>query len=162
VVAELRRAGRDVTAVVTGDGPTRADVIDRARALGVEDACSFPGFVGQEQLDELMMSSSCLVHPSIREGYGLVVVEAAAAGTPVVVVAAPDNAAAELVTDGVNGFVAEGPEVDALSRAVASALDGGADLRRATRRWFDHTARLGTVRASARGILGALLEDQQR
>ncbi|MGZ4507540.1 MAG: glycosyltransferase family 4 protein [Blastococcus sp.] len=162
VVADLRRAGRDVIAVVTGDGPTRADAINRARALGVEDACSFPGFVSQEQLDELMMSSSCLVHPSIREGYGLVVVEAAAAGTPVVVVAAVDNAAAELVTDGVNGFVAESPEVGALSRAVASALDGGADLRRTTRTWFDRTARLGTVRASAQGILSALLDPLQR
>jgi glycosyltransferase involved in cell wall biosynthesis len=124
--------------------------------------CSFPGFVGQEQLDELLRSSSCLVHPSIREGYGLVVVEAAAAGTPVVVAAAPDNAAAELVTDGVNGFVAESPDVDALSRAVAAALDGGAELRRTTRTWFESTARLGTVRASARGILGALLEPAQR
>ncbi|MDQ1660107.1 MAG: hypothetical protein QOJ68_87 [Blastococcus sp.] len=162
VVAELRRAGRDVTAVVTGDGPTRADAVDRARALGVEDVCSFPGFVGQEQLDELMRSSSCLLHPSIREGYGLVVVEAAAAGTPVVVAAAPDNAAAELVTDGVNGYVAEGADVDALSRAVASALDGGADLRRTTRTWFESTARLGTVRASAQGILGALLDPAQR
>jgi glycosyltransferase involved in cell wall biosynthesis len=91
-----------------------------------------------------------------------VVVEAAAAGTPVVVAAAPDNAAAELVTDGVNGYVAEGADVDALSRAVASALDGGADLRRTTRTWFESTARLGTVRASARGILGALLDPAQR
>jgi glycosyltransferase involved in cell wall biosynthesis len=162
VVAELRRTGRDVTAVVTGDGPTRADAVDRARALGVEDVCSFPGFVGQEQLDELLRSSSCLVHPSIREGYGLVVVEAAAAGTPVVVAAAPDNAAAELVTDGVNGFVAESVDVDALSRAVAAALDGGAELRRTTRTWFETTARLGTVRASARGILAALLDPAQR
>lgn len=158
VVAELRRAGRDVTAVVTGDGPTRSHAVDRAGALGVADVCSFPGFVEQDRLDELMRSSSCLLHPSIREGYGLVVVEAAAAGTPVVVAAAPDNAAAELVTDGVNGFVAGSPDVGALSRAVASALDGGAELRRSTRTWFDDVARLGTVRASARGILAALLD----
>jgi glycosyltransferase involved in cell wall biosynthesis len=158
VVAELRRAGREVSAVVTGDGPSRAEAVDRARALGVEDVCTFPGFVGQEQLDELMTSSSCLVHPSIREGYGLVVVEAAAAGTPVVVAAAPDNAAAELVIDGVNGFVADGPEAAALGRAVVAVLDGGAELRRTTREWFERTARLGTVRASAQGILGALLD----
>ena len=44
--------------------------------------------------------------PSRREGYGLVVIEAAARGTPVVVVAGPDNAAVELVAEGENGFVA--------------------------------------------------------
>ena len=48
----------------------------------------------------------CLVLPSRREGYGLVVIEAAAHGTPSVVVADPDNAAVELVTEGVNGFIA--------------------------------------------------------
>ena len=48
----------------------------------------------------------CLVLPSRREGYGLVVVEAAALGTPSVVVRGPDNAATELVEDGKNGFVA--------------------------------------------------------
>ena len=47
-----------------------------------------------------------LVNPSAREGFGLVVAEAAADGTPSVVVAGEDNAAAELVIDGVNGFVA--------------------------------------------------------
>ena len=42
----------------------------------------------------------CMVLPSRREGYGLVVVEAAARGTPSVVVRDPDNAATELVEDG--------------------------------------------------------------
>ena len=47
-----------------------------------------------------MASALCMVPPSRREGYGLVVVEAAARGVPSVVVADPDNAATELVQEG--------------------------------------------------------------
>ncbi|MGY1781206.1 glycosyltransferase [Geodermatophilus sp. SYSU D01036] len=157
-VARLRAGGRDVSAVVTGDGPTREAVRRRAEELGVAGHCAFPGFVSQAELDRLMRASSCLVFPSVREGYGLVVVEAAAAATPAVVVDAPDNAAAELVTAGVNGAVAPEPEAGAVARAVATVLDGGEPLRRSTRRWFDESARHGTVRATAGGLLSALVD----
>ena len=160
VVARLRADGVPVTAVVAGDGPARAGAVERARELGVAEVCTFPGFVDQAELDELMATSSCLLNPSVREGYGLVVVEAAAAATPSVVVTAPDNAAAELVTDGVNGYVAEGPEVGALACAVTAVLQGGAELRRSTRRWFDESARHGTVRNTARQLLPALVGDR--
>jgi len=60
-----------------------------------------------------------LVNPSAREGFGLVVAEAASRGTPSVVVAGEDNAAAELVVEGENGFVAA---------SVTPAALGGANL----------------------------------
>ena len=66
--------------------------------------------------------ATCHVLPSSREGYGLVVIEAAAYGTPTVVVAGDDNAAVELIEPGVNGFVAQRP-----GRAA------GRDRRRCTR-----------------------------
>ena len=53
-----------------------------------------------------MARATCLLLPSTREGYGMVVIEAAAKGVPSVLVAAPDNASTEHITDGVNGFVA--------------------------------------------------------
>ena len=54
-------------------------------------------------IDQALGRALCLVLPSRREGYGLVVVEAASRGTPSVVVAGADNAAVELLQDGVNG-----------------------------------------------------------
>ncbi len=56
--------------------------------------------------------------PSRREGYGLIVVEAASLGVPTVVVAGPDNAAVELVSDGVNGFVARRRRPEDLADAI--------------------------------------------
>ena len=51
-----------------------------------------------------MRRALCLLLTSRREGYGLVVVEAASHGTPSVVVAGEDNAATELIEEGVNGI----------------------------------------------------------
>ena len=72
--------------------------------------------------------------PSRREGYGLVVVEACAAGTPSVVVADPDNAATELIEEGVNGFVARvgvaaGPRRGDPARARGRPGAAGVDRR---------------------------------
>jgi glycosyltransferase involved in cell wall biosynthesis len=74
--------------------------------------------------------------PSRREGYGLAVVEAASHGTPSVVVAAPDNAAVELIEEGVNGTVAPSVSVDDLAAAILRVYEGGAELREATAEWF--------------------------
>ena len=65
-----------------------------------------------------------MVLPSRREGYGLVVVEACAAGTPCVVVADPDNAAIELIEEGVNGFVAPSASPEDLAAAITRVRDG--------------------------------------
>jgi glycosyltransferase involved in cell wall biosynthesis len=81
-----------------------------------------------------------LVTASEREGYGLVVVEAAAHGTPSVVVAGPENAATELVSEGVNGTIALNAGPEELGAAILRVLDGGAALRSSTARWFEENA----------------------
>jgi glycosyltransferase involved in cell wall biosynthesis len=71
----------------------------------------------------------------------MVVVEAAAAGTPSVVVAAPDNAAVELVDEGENGFVAPSARPEDLARAIARVHAAGPALRASTAEWFGRNAR---------------------
>lgn len=64
----------------------------------------------------IMKSSKVLVLPSEREGFGLVMIEANAAGIPAITVNCSDNAAKDLITEGVNGLVVElSPEVLASS-----------------------------------------------
>ncbi len=85
-----------------------------------------------------MRRALCLLHPSAREGYGLVVVEAAAHGTPVVVAAGADNAAVELVEPGENGVVAPSADPAALAAALQEIAQAGYPLRERTCRWFAH------------------------
>jgi glycosyltransferase involved in cell wall biosynthesis len=123
-------------------------------AADAEDFVTAPGFVAAEEVGSALARATCLVLPSSREGYGLVVIEAAAHGTPSVVVAGEDNAAAELVQDGVNGFVAASP--DDLPGAIVAVHEGGEELRRATRAWFAEKAPTLTAAGSARRILDLL------
>lgn len=157
-IAELRSRGTAVTGVIFGDGPDHGQVLDRIAACGLVGSVSAPGFVDAAELEEAMGGALCLVHPSSREGYGLVVIEAAARGTPVVVVEGPDNAAAELVVDGVNGFVAPGAGHEALADAIESVLRGGEELRAATRRWFEENASRLSVDGSLATVVASYEE----
>lgn len=124
-------------AEILGDGPERERVLSLVRQEGLGEVVSAPGFVSGERVDAALQGALCMLLPSKREGYGLVVLEAAARGTPSVVVAEPDNAATELVEEGVNGFVSPSANPGDLADAIVRAHAGGSDLRRSTAGWFD-------------------------
>jgi glycosyltransferase involved in cell wall biosynthesis len=65
------------------------------------------------------------------------VIESLAKGTPVVVVAGPDNAAAEFIEPGVNGFIAASASAEDLGGAISQAVDGGDALRQSSWDWYE-------------------------
>jgi glycosyltransferase involved in cell wall biosynthesis len=101
-----------------------------------------------------MRSCFCLVLPSSREGYGAVVIEAAAAGTPSIVTAAPDNAAVELIAPGRNGIVAASAEPADLAAAILEIAADREAWGRRTTEWFAETADSISVDASLAVIEG--------
>ena len=131
----------DLRCVIYGDGPARGEVLRAIAAHGLRDVVSAPGFVAHDRIDEALRDALCLVLPSRREGYGLVVVEASARGTPTVVVSDPDNAATELVDEGENGFVASSAAAGPLADAIERVADGGQELRERTAEWYRRNAR---------------------
>lgn len=135
-MAAARESIPGLVAAIAGSGPATEDVRRAAAAAGVVDDMRFVGRLDEASLDALMGRAAALVNPSAREGFGLVVAEAAAHGTPSVVVAGEDNAAAELVIDGENGFVAASAEPAVLGAAIVAAVTGGEELRRSTSAWF--------------------------
>jgi glycosyltransferase involved in cell wall biosynthesis len=132
----VRRSNPHVRAVIVGDGPERQRLLARISELGLEDAIEAPGFVPREELDALLCRAACVVSPSVRDGHGMVAVEAAAAGLPVVVCDHPNNAATEHVQEGVNGAVAPSSSPDDIAAAILRIIKGGGELRGATAVWF--------------------------
>ncbi len=155
-VAAAREHVPDLRLVVLGTGPSSEAVRAEVRRVGGEEWTDFPGFVSDAELDGLLHGAVALANPSRREGYGLVVVEANAHGTPVVLVADEGNAATELIDDGVNGVVSPTTRPADLARAIRDVVDGGDDLRRTARAWYDTALDTRTIRRTVEGILSAL------
>jgi glycosyltransferase involved in cell wall biosynthesis len=122
--------------IFLGDGPERRALEAAIARHGLQDTVSARGFVDSETVTAEMRRAMCLLLSSRREGYGLVVVEAAAQGTPSVVVAGEDNAASELIVEGVNGTIAPSSEPHELAAAIARVHRGGITLRESTIGWF--------------------------
>jgi glycosyltransferase involved in cell wall biosynthesis len=147
-IAAARKRLPDLRGVILGDGPDRELVQRRVAELGLSDVVEVPGFVATEVVQETIEHALCLVLPSRREGYGLVVVEAAACGTPSVVVAAPDNAAVELISEGENGFVAASDSPEDLAAAIIAVHVAGPALRESSSAWFQRHAERLSLRRS--------------
>jgi glycosyltransferase involved in cell wall biosynthesis len=139
--------------IVFGDGPDREAVRAAIAALGDGAPVSAPGFVDAEVVHDALARAACLLLPSRREGYGLVVVEASAAGTPTILVRGPDNAAVELVEEGVNGVIAPSADPGALADAIVAVIEAGPTMRASTRAWFAHNARRLSIESSLETVL---------
>jgi glycosyltransferase involved in cell wall biosynthesis len=159
VVPAVVRAARRIPglrALIFGDGPDRPAVLAQIRALGPDsELVAAPGFVDSAVVHDALRRALCLLLPSRREGYGMVVVEAAACGTPSIVVREPDNASVELIEHGVNGFIADSADPADLAAAIVSVDAGGAALRASTRAWFAANAERLSLERSLRTVLDA-------
>jgi glycosyltransferase involved in cell wall biosynthesis len=136
-----------------GDGPTRADLLAAIEEHGVGDRLSAPGFTGSDEIDRALRGAMCMLLTSRREGYGLVVVEAAARATPSIVVLGEDNAASELIEDGVNGFIVGSSDAEAIAAAIVRVHELGLALRESTANWFEAHARELSLAQSLRTVV---------
>jgi glycosyltransferase involved in cell wall biosynthesis len=159
-IARARSDGLDVRGMIFGDGPERSLVLGAIAQHGLEGLVEAPGFVTREEVDAALLRALCLLHPSEREGYGLIVIEAAAHGTPVVVADGPDNAAVELVESGVNGVIAPSADPAALAAAIRVVADDGDELRVRTCRWFAANAQRLSLESSLAAVLASYREER--
>ena len=125
-------------AMAVRDAPVRLLLVgsgaeeDRLRRLtieqGVEAAVEFRGFVDQPDLPAVYAESDAFAFPTLMDPFGIVVLEAAAAGLPIV--ASPyGGATLDLVVEGRNGFVAAPDDTAAWARALVD-LASDPKLRR--------------------------------
>jgi glycosyltransferase involved in cell wall biosynthesis len=83
----------------------------------------------------------------------MIVVEALACGTPSIIVREDDNAAVELVEDGVNGVIAASASAEDLADAIVRVHEAGEALRNSTRDWWVHNAERLSLTNSLKRVL---------
>jgi glycosyltransferase involved in cell wall biosynthesis len=154
-VVAARERVPELRGLIFGDGPQLDDVRSEIARLGAGDVVRAPGFVDAEEVEDGLSRATCLLLPSIREGYGAIVVEAAAHGVPSVLVAAPDNAAVEHIEEGVNGFVAPDASPETLGAVLATAYERREALRASTGAWFEAHAHELAMRTSLQRVVAS-------
>jgi glycosyltransferase involved in cell wall biosynthesis len=116
VVARLQERGIDARLCLVGDGPDREEVEQRAYELGIARSTLYLGY--QREIAPYYSLFDALLLPSGNEGTPVVAIESLAAGTPVV--ATRVGGVPDVVSDGVDGFLAEVGDVEGLTAALAT------------------------------------------
>ncbi|MEV6305700.1 glycosyltransferase family 4 protein [Actinoplanes sp. NPDC051861] len=96
----------DVELVVAGQGWWDEPLTRLAADLGIEDRVRFTGFVSEEHKHELLCGSWLMLMPSLKEGWGLTIVEAGARATPSIAFRSAGGVADAMV-DGETGMLVE-------------------------------------------------------
>jgi glycosyltransferase involved in cell wall biosynthesis len=119
-VASLRASIPGLRLICAGEGDLDA-VAARARALGLSDAVTFPGWVCGEVKDAWLQSATVFVLPSYAEAMPMSLLEAMAAGVPTV--STKVGGIPDVVTDGANGLLIAPGDVAALQRQLRRLLE---------------------------------------
>lgn len=117
--------GLDAKLVIVGDGPMRQELEAQACKLG--DQVTFLGAKNHEELKTIFASADIFVAPSItakdgdKEGIPTAIMEAMASGLPVI--ASDSGGIAEIITDGVNGYLTKEKDVKQIRKRLVSLLE---------------------------------------
>jgi glycosyltransferase involved in cell wall biosynthesis len=108
----------DATLDIVGEGPLRSELEQQVLSLGIGHAVRFLGV--RSDVPDLLASSDVFAFPSLWEGLGIVMLEALAAGLPVV--ASNIAVLREIVDDGQQGLLVQTQHPQALAQAIINLL----------------------------------------
>lgn len=145
-VQRLGRRDPPLALVVVGDGEERASIEALVVALGLQASVRLLGM--RNDVGQLLAAFDCFVLSSTTEGYSLALVEAAAAGLPIVATQVGGNA--DIVADGVSGLLVPPRDEAALGAAIARLADDAALRERMGRAGREWALAHGSVEAMGR------------
>lgn len=138
---EVAATGREFSMKLIGDGELRADVERLISEYGLIDQVEITGWCSEDEVKEAIANSIGFVLPSFAEGLPVVIMEALAAGRPVIstyVAGIP-----ELVRPGESGWLVPAGSVDELVTAICELLDSPVEQ-------LDRLGQSGRVAVAAR------------
>ncbi len=116
----LLQRGADIRLSVVGTGEVETALRQLAANLGVADKIEFTGRLDEQEKDDCLRRAHFLVHTSVREGWGLNVIEANAMGTPAVVY--PVGGLVDSTLDNETGLVTRDETPEAVADAVLTII----------------------------------------
>lgn len=138
-MAQLAPAHPSLRLVIVGEGVERPSLQSAARELGIAARVSFVGEASREHVRSWMQQAKVFVLPSTEEGFGVVLLEALACGTPIV--ASQVGGICDVVTPEVGILVPPG-DPDALAAAIAQLMGD-------EKRWMEYSS---NARKRAEGL----------
>jgi len=156
LIAALRDRGRPTTLTIVGSGDQLPLLEEHAERLGVTQLVDFAG--PTTEIVDLLIQHRAYLHTSVTETFGITLVEAMAVGLPVL--AAPEDAVAELFSDTVEGRYLDLTSLERSTEVIAEVLDDLAALEsmgRAGRVRFETQYSSDVTVARLSDFLGALL-----
>jgi glycosyltransferase involved in cell wall biosynthesis len=145
-VAQLKARGMNLRCLLAGEGSERQALEEMVTRLGLEREVKFLGFVADTP--SFLADIDIFVLPSLHEGLGVAALEAMAAGKAVV--ASQVGGLAELITDGLTGFLVPPRDSKALSDAIARLFIDPNLMRAAGQRAAEHVRGYFTVQRMAK------------
>ena len=120
LLKNLLKRVRGVKLFIIGSGPEEENMKKLMNKLNVKGSVVFTGRISTEELSRIVASSWLNIHTSVTEGWGLSILEAAAAGTPTVAYEVPG--VSDVIENGLNGLKIKDGDREALSEAALSIL----------------------------------------
>lgn len=126
---QLKKEYKDIELILIGKGPQKEYLMNLSKKLGLKNI-TFLDPMPYDQLIATMKSSWILVLPSIREGQGIVLLEAMAAGTPPIAVKAEGSAVGDVIKNNYNGLLVPQGEIETAMQKLLTNEDLYANLRK--------------------------------
>lgn len=122
-IAQVKRTYPDVWLAIAGKGPLKADLEQQTKDLELEDHVKFLGFLPDEDLPIAYQAADLTIMPSQSlEGFGLVLVESLACGTPVV--CTPVGGMPEVIGNFSPHLITQNSGVDSIAQTLTDILSG--------------------------------------
>ncbi|MFC2141355.1 glycosyltransferase family 4 protein [Acidobacteriota bacterium] len=155
LVKNLLLKRKDFLLKLVGDGPDLSRMKELAITMGVEDAVVFDGYKQKNELPDYFAQSDCFLFPTEHDIWGLVLVEAMAAGIPCIS-SIKAGATNDIIINGFNGFALDFTDTTTVAEKVNYILDNPSAAKKLGQNAAAYITEHVNIQRSAIGFMDAV------
>jgi len=126
--AEVAKNNPDARLTIIGNGLKKEELENLCHSLNVEDKVTFTGHIPNERVLKYLSQSQFFVMPSVREGFGIVYIEAMACGC--VTIGTEGEGIADVIHHGENGFLVKADSPDEITSIIENCIENPDTMER--------------------------------